>query len=97
VSVSVFAPEADLASRKRLSSMWRVFFIHTIMHMCTAVAVVALTEGGNRDFSIRVFPNGRHNLLDMSGAAPNEFARLQRFVPGLFELMTSWLVERAAR
>jgi pimeloyl-ACP methyl ester carboxylesterase len=57
----------------------------------------ALTEGGHRDFSIKVFPNGRHNLLDMSGAAPNEFTRLQRFVPGLFELMTSWLVERTAR
>jgi pimeloyl-ACP methyl ester carboxylesterase len=57
----------------------------------------ALSEGGNRDFTVRVFPNGRHNLMDMSGASPNEFARLQRFVPGLFETMASWLLERAAR
>jgi pimeloyl-ACP methyl ester carboxylesterase len=57
----------------------------------------SLSAAGNRDFTIRVFPNGRHNLMDMSGAGPNEFARLRRFVPGLFELMESWLVQRAGR
>lgn len=58
--------------------------------------VKAMTSSaGNRNFTIRVFPNGRHNLMDMSGAAPNEFDRLNRFVPGLFELMESWLMERA--
>jgi hypothetical protein len=31
VSVSVFAPAADLASRSSCSSMCRVFFIHTIV------------------------------------------------------------------
>ena len=56
----------------------------------------ALSAGGNRDYTLRVFPNGRHNLMDMSGAAPSEFARLQRFVPGLFDTMTGWL-ERVTR
>ena len=55
----------------------------------------SLSAAANRDVTIRVFPNGRHNLMDMSGAAPNEFARLERFVPGLFELMESWLLQRA--
>jgi hypothetical protein len=56
----------------------------------------ALSESGHTDFTIRVFRNGRHNLLmDMSGAASTEFARLDRFVPGLFESMASWLVQRA--
>jgi pimeloyl-ACP methyl ester carboxylesterase len=55
----------------------------------------SLSASGNQDFTIRVFPNGRHNLMDMRGAAPTEFARLERFVPGLFELMASWLTERA--
>ena len=31
VAVSVFAPQAVLASRRRLSSTWKVFFIQTIM------------------------------------------------------------------
>lgn len=60
------------------------------------VMTTALSTGGNRDYTLRVFSNGRHNLMDMSGAAPNEFARLQRFVPGLFDLMAGWL-ERVTR
>ena len=56
-----------------------------------------LKAGGHRDFTIRVFDNGAHNLMDLSGAAPNEFARLSRFVPGLFDTMSSWLVERGRR
>jgi pimeloyl-ACP methyl ester carboxylesterase len=51
----------------------------------------ALSAGGNRHFTARVFPNGRHNVLDMTGAAPNEFARLNGFVPALFETMAGWL------
>ncbi|MCY3971312.1 MAG: alpha/beta fold hydrolase [Acidobacteria bacterium] len=61
-----------------------------------ASIAAALAAGGNQDFSIRTFPNGRHNLMDMSGAAPNDYARLQRFVPRLFEGMVNWLEERAA-
>jgi pimeloyl-ACP methyl ester carboxylesterase len=55
----------------------------------------SLSNAGDRDVTIRTFPNGRHNLMDMSGSAPNEFARLDHFVPGLFELMDSWLMQRA--
>ena len=35
--------------------------------------------------------------MDLTGFAPNEFARLQRFVPELFDTMASWLEQRAAR
>lgn len=38
---------------------------------------------------------GRHNLLDMSGATAIEFARLDRFVLGLFLQMASWLEAQA--
>lgn len=62
-----------------------------------AALTASLTAAGNRDFTMRVFPNGRHNLMDMGKAAPNEFARLDRFVPGLFTTMEAWLVQRAGR
>jgi uncharacterized protein len=55
----------------------------------------SLSAADNQDFTIRVFPNGHHNLMDMSGVAPNEFARLDRFVPGLFDSMETWLLRRA--
>jgi len=54
----------------------------------------ALERAKHPDFTIRVFPNGRHNLMDIGGFAPNEYARLQRFVPELFETMASWLERR---
>jgi hypothetical protein len=55
----------------------------------------SLSAANNRDFTIHVFANGRHNLMDMSGVAPNEFARLDRFVPGLLKSMETWLMRRA--
>lgn len=57
----------------------------------------ALEEGRHPDFDVRVFPNGRHNLMDLTGFGPNEFPRLQRFVPGLFDTMVSWLERQAKR
>lgn len=57
----------------------------------------ALSTGGRRNFTIKVFPNGRHNLMDLEGFAPNEYAKLQRFVPGLFETMVSWIQQKVTR
>jgi len=57
----------------------------------------ALEVGKRADVTIRVFPNGRHNLMDLEGFPANEYPRLQRFVPELFETMASWMERRAAR
>jgi len=51
----------------------------------------ALTATAHPDVTIKVFPNGRHNLMDLTGFPPDEYVRLQRFVPGLFDTMASWL------
>jgi pimeloyl-ACP methyl ester carboxylesterase len=55
----------------------------------------ALENTKHPDFTIRVFPNGRHNLMDIGGFPPNEYPRLTRFVPGLFETMASWMERHA--
>ena len=52
----------------------------------------ALREAGRTNFTVKIFPNGRHNLMDMSGAAPNEYHRLQRFVPGFFDTMSAFIL-----
>ena len=54
----------------------------------------ALEVGKRADITIRVFPNGRHNLMDLAGFSPGEYPRLQRFVPELFETMASWMERR---
>ena len=61
-----------------------------------AAMTAALENGKHADFTMHVFPNGRHNLMDLGGFPSTEYPRLRRFVPGLFETMTSWL-ERHTR
>ena len=56
----------------------------------------ALREAGRTDFVVKVFPYGRHNLMDMQGAAPNEYHRLKRFVPGFFDTMSAFILSHAA-
>ncbi len=57
----------------------------------------ALEVGKRADLTIRVFSNGRHNLMDLEGFPANEYPRLQRFVPELFETMASWMERRVAQ
>jgi uncharacterized protein len=57
----------------------------------------ALDVGKGADMTIRVFPNGRHNLMDLEGFGANEYPRLQRFVPELFDTMASWMERRVMR
>jgi hypothetical protein len=49
-----------------------------------------LDQAGRRDYTIKVYPNGSHNLMEVPPDNPNEFVRLNRFPPGLFEMMVDW-------
>ena len=52
-----------------------------------------LQDAGHRDYTVKIYPKGRHNLMEME-STQQKFARLKRFVPGLFEMMTDWVVKR---
>lgn len=53
-----------------------------------------LQAAGHRDFTVRLIPRGRHNLMEVPIDNPREFARLKRFVPGLFDQIVEWTSER---
>jgi uncharacterized protein len=54
-----------------------------------------LQAAGHRDYTVKIYPLGRHNLMEVeAGSKAQEFARLKRFVPGLFETMLDWVVQR---
>jgi hypothetical protein len=59
-----------------------------------------LDQAGRRDYTVKVYPNGSHNLMEVPPDNPNEQVRLQRFPPGFFETMVDWtttqLRQRAA-
>lgn len=45
-----------------------------------------LTQAGHKDFSIKIFPNAGHSLMEMPGKT--------RMAPGVFATLRSWLLER---
>src|SRR5215207_386571 len=49
-----------------------------------------LDQAGRRDYAVKVYPNGSHNLMEVPSDNPNESVRLKRFPSGFFETMVDW-------
>jgi uncharacterized protein len=56
-----------------------------------------MDQAGRRDYIVKVYPNGSHNLMEVPPENPNEFVRLKRFPPGLFEMMVDWTTTQVRR
>lgn len=54
----------------------------------------ALAGRKNTDFAIKVFPKAHHIILEAETGSDSELERLKRYVPGYFDLMTTWLLAR---
>jgi len=54
----------------------------------------ALEEGGNRDYTIQIFPHANHMLLEARIGSEEEISLLQRFVPQLAPSLVDWLRKR---
>jgi pimeloyl-ACP methyl ester carboxylesterase len=58
----------------------------------------ALKKGGNRDYTIKVFPKANHLYQVATTGNVAEYATLKKeFVPGLLDLYSSWILQRAGR
>lgn len=55
-----------------------------------------MDAAGRRNYTIKVYPSARHNLMEVPRDNPNEYVRLKRFPPGFFEMMVDW-TERQLR
>ncbi len=53
-----------------------------------------LREGGNKNYSIKIFPTGNHMLLEAHTGAEDEIPMLQRFVPDYASELAGWLRQR---
>lgn len=53
-----------------------------------------LDQAGRWDYIVKVYPNtpvnARHDLMEVAPNNPNQYFRLKRFSPGLFETMFDW-------
>ena len=56
-----------------------------------------MDQAGRRDYTVRVYPNGSHNLMEVPPDNPNEYVRLKRFPPGFFEMMADWTTTQVRR
>ena len=56
-----------------------------------------MDQAGRRDYMVKVYPNGSHNLMEVPRENPNEYVRLKRFPPGLFESMVEWTTTQVRR
>jgi uncharacterized protein len=56
-----------------------------------------MDQAGRRDYTVKVYPNGSHNLMEVPPDNPNEFVRLKRFPPGFFEGMVDWTTTQVRR
>ena len=46
-----------------------------------------MDQAGRRDYTVKVYSNGSHNLMEVPPENLKEFVRLKRFPPGFFEMM----------
>jgi uncharacterized protein len=56
-----------------------------------------MDQAGRRDYIVKVYPNGSHNLMEVPPDNPKEWVRLNRFPPGLFETMVDWTTTQVRR
>lgn len=54
----------------------------------------AMAKAGNKDYTIKVFPKGRHDLVEGDTGSPSAGARLKKFPEGFWKLQTDWLLRR---
>jgi dienelactone hydrolase len=57
----------------------------------------ALMGRKGADFTVTVFPNASHLLLEATKPSDDELAQLQRFVPGFYDLVSTWMWGRLRR
>lgn len=54
----------------------------------------ALREGGNTDYTLKVFAKAGHSLWLAGTGGVEDWPHVKTFIPGYFETMTEWLVKR---
>ena len=56
-----------------------------------------LDQAGRRDYIVKVYPSAVHNLMEAPRDNSNEYVRLKRFPPGLFDTMVDWTTTQLRR
>jgi dipeptidyl aminopeptidase/acylaminoacyl peptidase len=56
--------------------------------------VEALKRGGNKDYTLKIFPSANHLFQNAQTGSPTEYGNLdKKFVPGFLEFMSNWILK----
>ncbi|HEV7699958.1 MAG TPA: hypothetical protein VGO43_07000, partial [Pyrinomonadaceae bacterium] len=82
----------------RFSGSWQIQFggldVVTPTKETRVMLEAALRKGNSRDITIEVVPRATHNYLFARTGAEREFPGLTRFVPGIYDRIVGWAVQR---
>jgi len=53
----------------------------------------AMAKAKNKDYTIKVFPKGRHDLVEGETGSPGISARLKNFPAGFWKMQTDWVLK----
>lgn len=53
----------------------------------------AMAKAGNKNYVVRVYPNGNHSLLESDSGSPSTGGKEKNFVPGHWKVKTDWLLK----
>jgi pimeloyl-ACP methyl ester carboxylesterase len=58
-----------------------------------AIFHAAMGKAGNKQYTVRIFPNGRHDLVEGDTGSPSTGARLKKFPQGFWRSITDWVTK----
>ncbi|MFZ0061973.1 MAG: alpha/beta hydrolase [Pyrinomonadaceae bacterium] len=56
----------------------------------------AMAKSGNKDYVIKIYPNGSHSLLETDTGSPSTGGTEKNFSPGLWKMEADWLFKHVA-
>ena len=67
----------------------------TYLPVAESIAVFkqAMAKAGNKNYTIKIFPKGRHDLVEGESGSPGISARLKSFPAGFWKIQTDWLLK----
>jgi pimeloyl-ACP methyl ester carboxylesterase len=65
-------------------------------HESIAIFKQAMAKAGNKNYVVKVYPNGSHSLLKTDSGGPSTEAKEINFMPGFWTMQIDWLLRHVS-
>ena len=56
----------------------------------------AMAKAGNKNYVVRIYPNGNHSLLESDSGSPSTGGKEKNFPAGFWKMKIDWLLKRVS-